>query len=142
MNESIRAQRVLVVDDEQNIADVVAMALRYQGFDVDTAGDGAGALAAVDSFRPDLIVLDIMLPDVEGFEVARRLRGNRNDVPIVFLTARDAGEDKLRGDCDDCWLQTRHGDPKPKRLQYSQTVLLNFAGLSWPHITVATLTKA
>jgi two-component system OmpR family response regulator len=88
---------VLVVDDERNIAEVVAMALRYQGFEVEMAGDGAGALAAVDSFRPDLVVLDIMLPDIEGFEVARRLRGRRNDVPIVFLTARDAGEDKLRG---------------------------------------------
>ena len=88
---------MLVVDDERNIAEVVAMALRYQGFEVEMAGDGAGALAAVDSFRPDLVVLDIMLPDIEGFEVARRLRGRRNDVPIVFLTARDAGEDKLRG---------------------------------------------
>ena len=88
---------MLVVDDERNIAEVVAMALRYQGFEVEMAGDGAAALAAVDSFRPDLVVLDIMLPDIEGFEVARRLRGRRNDVPIVFLTARDAGEDKLRG---------------------------------------------
>jgi two-component system OmpR family response regulator len=91
------AHRVLVVDDEESIADVVAMALRYQSFDVETAGDGAAALEAVDRFRPELIVLDVMLPDLDGFEVARRLRGRRDDVPIVFLTARDGGDDKLRG---------------------------------------------
>jgi two-component system OmpR family response regulator len=67
------AHRVLVVDDEPNIVDVVTMALRYQGFAVESAGTGADALAAVSSFRPDLIVLDIMLPDMEGFDVAQRL---------------------------------------------------------------------
>jgi two-component system, OmpR family, response regulator len=97
MEESNGAHRVLVVDDEANIADVVAMALRYQGFEVETAGDGAGALKAVEQFRPELVVLDIMLPDMEGFDVAKRLRSRRNDVPIIFLTARDASEDKLRG---------------------------------------------
>jgi two-component system OmpR family response regulator len=95
--EESPAHRVLVVDDEQNIADVVAMALRYQGFRVETEGDGEGALDAVERFRPELIVLDVMLPDVDGFEVARRVRSHRNDVPIVFLTARDGGDDKLRG---------------------------------------------
>jgi two-component system OmpR family response regulator len=89
--------RVLVVDDEPNIADVISMALRYQGFDVETAGDGASALRAVKDFRPELIVLDIMLPDMEGFEVARRLGAQRGHVPIIFLTARDATEDKIRG---------------------------------------------
>jgi two-component system, OmpR family, response regulator len=89
--------RVLVVDDEQNIADVISMALRYEGFDVETAGSGAGALAAVNSYRPHLMVLDIMLPDMEGFEVARRLGGERAELPIVFLTARDTQEDKIRG---------------------------------------------
>lgn len=89
--------RVLVVDDEPNIVDIVSMALRYQGFTVASAGDGAGAIAAVGTFRPDLMVLDVMLPDMEGFEVARRLGDRRADVPIVFLTARDATEDKLRG---------------------------------------------
>ena len=91
------APRVLVVDDEANIADVISIALRYQGYEVEASGDGAGALAAVERFRPDLVVLDIMLPDMEGFDVAQTLRRQRNDVPIVFLTARDAGEDKLRG---------------------------------------------
>ena len=91
------SHRVLVVDDEANIADVIAMALRYQGFTVEVAGDGAGALRAVETFRPDLLVLDIMLPDMEGFEVARRLGEQRSQVPIIFLTARDATQDKIRG---------------------------------------------
>jgi two-component system, OmpR family, response regulator len=91
------AVRVLVVDDEPNIVDVISMALRYQGFAVESAGTGRDALAAVASFKPHLLLLDIMLPDMEGFEVARRLHGQRNDVPIVFLTARDATEDKVRG---------------------------------------------
>src|SRR3954463_13675347 len=89
--------RVLVVDDEPNIADVISMALRYEGFDVETAANGTDALAQVDSFRPHLMVLDIMLPDMEGFEVAKRLGGERAELPIVFLTARDTTEDKLRG---------------------------------------------
>jgi two-component system OmpR family response regulator len=94
MNDS---NRVLVVDDEPNIVDVVSMALRFHGFAVETAGTGADALAAVGSFRPDLIVLDVMLPDMEGFDVAKRLGAERAATPIIFLTARDAPEDKLRG---------------------------------------------
>src|SRR5204863_8584873 len=90
-------QRVLVVDDEENIADVIAMALRFQGFTVETAGTGAAALAAVSSFRPHLMVLDVMLPDMEGFDVAERIGAQRAAVPIIFLTARDATEDKIRG---------------------------------------------
>jgi two-component system OmpR family response regulator len=89
--------RVLVVDDEPNIVDVIAMALRYQGFEVESAGTGAAALAAVAGFRPDIIVLDVMLPDMEGFDVAERLGAQRARVPIVFLTARDATQDKIRG---------------------------------------------
>jgi two-component system OmpR family response regulator len=91
------APRVLVVDDEPNIVDVVSMALRFHGFEVETAGTGRDALAAVASFRPHLMVLDVMLPDMEGFEVARRLGAQRGQVPIIFLTARDATEDKVRG---------------------------------------------
>jgi len=91
------SHRILVVDDEPNIVDVISMALRYQGFAVESAGTGAAALAAVESFRPHLIVLDVMLPDMEGFDVARRLGADRARVPIVFLTARDATEDKIRG---------------------------------------------
>jgi two-component system OmpR family response regulator len=89
--------RVLVVDDEPNIVDVISMALRFQGFAVESAGTGAEALTAVAAFRPDLIVLDVMLPDMEGFEVARRLGAERAGTPIIFLTARDAPEDKIRG---------------------------------------------
>ena len=95
--ETTIAHRILVVDDEPNIADVVSMALRYQGFAVQTAGTGEEALAAVTAFRPDLLVLDVMLPDMEGFDVARRLGAERATVPIIFLTARDATEDKVRG---------------------------------------------
>src|SRR3954452_8504057 len=89
--------RVLVVDDEPNIVDVISMALRYQGFTVESAGNGREALAAVADFKPHLMLLDIMLPDMEGFDVARRLGGERAALPIIFLTARDATEDKVRG---------------------------------------------
>src|SRR4051812_43063898 len=73
------------------------MALRFQGFAVETAHSGGAALTAVSAFRPDLIVLDVMLPDMDGFEVANRLGGPRGRVPVIFLTARDATEDKIRG---------------------------------------------
>jgi two-component system OmpR family response regulator len=89
--------RVLVVDDEPNIVDVVSMALRFQGFSVESAGTGAEAVTAVGTFHPHLIVLDVMLPDMEGFEVARRLGAQHARVPIIYLTARDATEDKIRG---------------------------------------------
>ncbi|HEY7630935.1 MAG TPA: response regulator transcription factor [Thermoleophilaceae bacterium] len=89
--------RILVVDDEPNILDVISMALRFQGFKVGTAENGREALAAVRSFQPHLMLLDIMLPDMEGFEVARRLGAERAGIPIVFLTARDTTEDKVRG---------------------------------------------
>ena len=89
--------RILVVDDEPNIVDVVSMALRYQGFDVVSAGTGQEALDQVSAFRPHLMVLDVMLPDMEGFDVAEKLGAQRADVPIVFLTARDATPDKIRG---------------------------------------------
>jgi two-component system OmpR family response regulator len=89
--------RILVVDDEPNIVDVISMALRYQGFDVATAATGGDALGQVQAFRPHLMLLDVMLPDMEGFEVAERLGSQRAGVPIIFLTARDSTEDKIRG---------------------------------------------
>ncbi len=89
--------RVLVVDDEPNIVDVVSMALRYQGFAVESAGTGAAALTAVADFKPDLMVLDVMLPDMEGFDVAKRLGAQHARVPIIYLTARDTTDDKVRG---------------------------------------------
>jgi two-component system OmpR family response regulator len=96
-DSSPEQHRILVVDDEPNIVDVVTMALRFQGFTIETAGTGAEALSKVASFRPHLIVLDVMLPDMEGFDVAQRLGAQRARVPIIFLTARDATDDKIRG---------------------------------------------
>ncbi|MGB0889533.1 MAG: response regulator transcription factor [Solirubrobacterales bacterium] len=90
-------QRILVVDDEPNIVDVITMALRYQGFEVNSAANGSDAIAKVASFKPHLMLLDIMLPDMEGFDVAERLGAQRSRTPIIFLTARDATEDKVRG---------------------------------------------
>ncbi|GII02448.1 response regulator transcription factor [Planobispora takensis] len=89
--------RILVVDDEPYLADLVATALRYEGFETVTAGTGAAAVAQAGAFRPDLIVLDVMLPDVSGTEVCRRIRTGGSEVPVVFLTARDATEDKIGG---------------------------------------------
>jgi two-component system OmpR family response regulator len=87
--------RILVVDDEPSIVDAVATALRYEGFDVDEATTGRAALAAVADTEPDLIVLDWMLPDLEGIEVGRRLRAQGFRTAILFLTAKDAVENKV-----------------------------------------------
>lgn len=89
--------RILVVDDEPNITDLLTLALRYEEFEVAAAHTAAAALDAADSFRPHLIVLDVMLPDMDGFSVARELGARGSRAPIVFLTARDAVEDKVRG---------------------------------------------
>jgi two-component system OmpR family response regulator len=89
--------RVLVVDDEESITDLLGMALRYEGFQVDVAHTGRQALQSASDHRPHLIVLDVMLPDFDGFEVTRRLSSRGEKVPILFLTARDATEDKVRG---------------------------------------------
>jgi two-component system, OmpR family, response regulator len=89
--------RVLVVDDEPGIVDVVSMALRHHGFEVSAVQTGAEALAQVRDWRPHAIVLDVMLPDMEGFEVAQRLSQQRAEVPILFLSARDNTSDKVRG---------------------------------------------
>jgi len=89
--------RILVVDDEPSIVDVISMALRHHGFSVETAGNGKEALAEVRHWRPHVMVLDVMLPDMEGFEVARRLSAEHAEVPILFLSARDTTADKVRG---------------------------------------------
>src|SRR6184192_829355 len=88
-------QRILVVDDEPSIVDAVATALRYEGFEVREEATGKGALAAVVKFEPDLVVLDWMLPDIEGIEVGRRLRERGFKTAILFLTAKDAVENKV-----------------------------------------------
>jgi two-component system, OmpR family, response regulator len=87
--------RILVVDDEPSIVDAVATALRYEGFNVEEATTGREALAAVERFEPALVVLDWMLPDVEGIEVGRRLRAQGSKAAILFLTAKDAVENKV-----------------------------------------------
>jgi two-component system OmpR family response regulator len=95
-----RQPTVLVVDDEEHITELVAMGLNINGFDVERVSSGRAALEAVERRRPDLVVLDVMLPDLDGFEVARRLRlaeGAGTRVPVIFLTARDATRDKVEG---------------------------------------------
>jgi two-component system, OmpR family, response regulator len=88
--------RILVVDDEPSIVDAVATALRYEGYEVEEAASGRDALAAAARYEPDLIVLDWMLPDIEGIEVGRRLRERGCKTAILFLTAKDAVEDKVQ----------------------------------------------
>jgi two-component system OmpR family response regulator len=91
---------VLVVDDEEHITELVALGLGYNGFEVERLGSGRAALQAIGERRPDLVVLDVMLPDLDGFDVARRLRqdeGAGTRIPIIFLTARDTTQDKVEG---------------------------------------------
>ena len=94
---SVDQRRILVVDDEEYLTDLLSTSLRFQGFDVDIAGNGFGALNRVGAFEPDLILLDVTMPDIDGLEVCRRLREAGNNVPIIFLTARDAKADLLAG---------------------------------------------
>ncbi|MEV1004674.1 response regulator transcription factor [Nonomuraea sp. NPDC050202] len=89
--------RLLIVEDDPNILELLAASLRFAGFDVTTAKSGLDAVAAVQRHRPDLVVLDVMLPDLDGFEIVKRLRGGGLHTPVVFLTARDETEDKIRG---------------------------------------------
>ncbi|MCC3291646.1 MULTISPECIES: response regulator transcription factor [unclassified Arthrobacter] len=98
MNKSSAPEaRLLVVDDEPNIRELLSTSLRFAGFDVVAAANGREALAAVDSHNPDLAVLDVMLPDMDGFTLTRRLRAAGQHFPVVFLTARDDTEDKVTG---------------------------------------------
>jgi two-component system OmpR family response regulator len=89
--------RVLVVDDEPSLAELLASVLRYEGWEIRTAGDGASAVRTARDFQPDAIVLDIMLPDFDGLEVLRRVRAIQPNVCVLFLTARDAVEDRVSG---------------------------------------------
>jgi len=97
MTTELPMARILVVDDEPNIADLLSAALTFEGYDVGVAGTGAEALEMVRTYRPNLVMLDVMLPDVDGNEVCRRLRQQGEQMPIVFLTARDTTEDKVEG---------------------------------------------
>ena len=88
---------VLVVDDESVLADMVSMALRYEGWNISTAGDGASAIATARSHRPDVVVLDVMLPDMSGLDVLHKLRKENPQLPVLLLTAKDAVEDRIAG---------------------------------------------
>ncbi|HET7279878.1 MAG TPA: response regulator transcription factor [Dermatophilaceae bacterium] len=89
--------RVLVVDDESNLTELLSMALRYEGWDVRTAGSGLAAVRAARDFQPDAVALDMMLPDFDGMEVLRKIRAADPNVPVLFLTAKDAVEDRVAG---------------------------------------------
>lgn len=91
------ANRILVVDDEPSITDLVSTALKFVGFAVATAANGRDALATLQEFGPDLVILDVMLPDIDGFELCSRMRASGEEVPVIFLTARDADDDKIAG---------------------------------------------
>lgn len=89
--------RLLVVDDEPDIVELLSASLRYHGYEVSSATSGRQAMEEARRFRPDMILLDVMMPELDGFDVLRRLRGEGARVPVLFLTARDATEDKIKG---------------------------------------------
>jgi two-component system, OmpR family, response regulator len=89
--------RIVVVDDEPTLSELLTMALRYEGWEVRAASDGNSAVAIARSFQPDAVILDIMLPDMDGLSVMRKLRAYTPDVPVLFLTAKDAVEDRIAG---------------------------------------------
>ena len=93
----LKTQRILVVDDEKSISELIATSLRFVGFDVRTAATGSEALTVAEEFKPHALILDVMLPDQNGFEVCRQLRQDGHEVGVLFLTAKDAVEDKIAG---------------------------------------------
>ncbi|MFC7848168.1 response regulator transcription factor [Arthrobacter sp. NPDC057388] len=97
MKKNTAEAKLLVVDDEPNIRELLSTSLRFAGFEVVSAGNGREALAAVEAHAPDLAVLDVMLPDMDGFTVTRRLRAAGKHFPVLFLTAKDDTEDKVTG---------------------------------------------
>src|SRR5947199_5389790 len=94
---SVANRKVLVVDDEDNVTHLVSSALRFDGFDTVTAGDGTSALTKAAEIDPDLIILDVMMPGLDGFGVLKTLRAAGSTVPVIFLTARDAAVDRVGG---------------------------------------------
>jgi two-component system OmpR family response regulator len=139
---SAEKEKILVVDDEPYITDLLSAALRFEGFRVESAASGIEALRVARSSSPDLILLDVMLPDIEGAEVCRRLRDEGVTVPVVFLTARDGTEDKIAGlavgddyvtkpfSLDELMARVRavlrragHGDGSGPQLRFSDLVM-------------------
>ena len=96
-NSESKTQRILVVDDESSISELIATSLRFVGFDVRTAATGSQALSIAEEFKPHALILDVMLPDQDGFEVCRQLRQDGHSVGVLFLTAKDTVEDKIAG---------------------------------------------
>ena len=92
-----QAQKILVVDDERSISDLIATSLRFVGFEVETATNGSEALTVAEAFRPDAVVLDVMMPGMDGFEVCKKLRDDGQSIGVLFLTAKDTTEDKING---------------------------------------------
>jgi two-component system OmpR family response regulator len=97
VNEKPVEARVLVVDDEPNILELLSVSLRFQGFEVATASTGAEGLDTARTFRPDAVILDVMMPGMDGFGLLKRLRADGVDAPVLFLTAKDAVVDKISG---------------------------------------------
>ena len=97
MTDRVPEARLLVVDDEPSIRELLSASLKFAGFEVFVAQDGAEALRLAEQHKPDLVVLDVMLPDIDGFSVTRRLRERGREMPVVFLTARDETTDKVQG---------------------------------------------
>lgn len=97
VNDKPVEARVLVVDDEPNILELLSVSLRFQGFEVATASTGAEGLDTARTFRPDAVILDVMMPGMDGFGLLKRLRADGVDAPVLFLTAKDAVEDKISG---------------------------------------------
>jgi two-component system OmpR family response regulator len=126
-----RAIRVLVVDDENALSELVALALRYEGWEVRTAENGASAVSIARDFRPDMAVLDIMLPDIDGLEVLRRLRAETERLPVLFLTARDDVSDRIAG------LTAGGDDYVTKPFSIEELVLRLRALLRRSHLAVA-----
>ncbi|MDK8244960.1 response regulator transcription factor [Corynebacterium sp. UMB10321] len=97
MSEATKPVKVLVVDDEPNIVELLTVSLKFQGFEVESAGSGQEALEKVKDFRPDAFILDVMMPGMDGFELLGKLRSEDIDGPVLFLTAKDAVEDRIHG---------------------------------------------
>ena len=97
MSEEKSGQRILVVDDEASISDLIATSLKFVGFDVRTAATGSQALTIAEEFKPHAMILDVMLPDLDGFEVCRQIRNEGIEVGVLFLSAKDEMKDKVQG---------------------------------------------